>query len=301
VNERSSTPPPAERPLAEPTDRELALFRDLVQKHCGIFLGPSKRALLYGRLARRLRERGCTTFTEYYRLVVEERDERELVLMTDRITTNETHFFREPHHFDFLERELFPRWRAAAAAGERTRRVRAWSAGCSTGEEPYSLAMSLLSSFPARDGWEVDVRATDVSTRALDAARSATWPIARLSEIPDRMVKPFMLRGTGSQEGKIRAGKELRDIVRVEPLNLIDATYPDDGKFDLVFCRNVLIYFQPPRKAHVLERLVAHLAPGGHLFLGHAESVHGLASVRCVSPTVYTARADAATAERRSA
>ncbi len=299
------TTPPAfvERLVAEPNDREFALFRDLIQRTVGIHLSASKRALLYGRLVRRVRERGLASFGEYYRLIVDQRDDDELVRMIDRITTNETHFFREPHHFEYLERTVFPQWAAAAAAGERERTIRVWSAGCSTGEEPYSIAMLLLWNFPKSDGWSIDVLGTDVSSRALDAARSATWPVSRLAEIPKRMVKPFMLCGTGAQEGKIRAGRELREVVRVEHLNLMNDEYRADGPFDLVFCRNVLIYFQPPRKTHVLERLVAHLAPDGHLFLGHAESIQGLAArVRCVSPTVYVTRDDIDAADgRRSA
>jgi chemotaxis protein methyltransferase CheR len=281
-----------ERTVAEPTDREFVMFRDLIQKHAGIYLGPSKRALLFGRLAKRLRERHCATFTEYYRLVVDQHDEEELVRMIDRITTNETHFFREPHHFTYLESVVYPRIHAAAIAGERKRHIRVWSAACSTGEEPYSLAMSLLWHFPAKDGWTIEVRATDISTRALEAARSATWPNTRLGEIPEKMLKPFMLRGTGTQEGKIRACRALRDVVRVEHFNLMGDDYRRGGKFDLVFCRNVLIYFQPSRKAHVLERLLGQLAPGGMLFLGHAESIQGLAHARCVAPTVYVSRDD---------
>jgi chemotaxis protein methyltransferase CheR len=294
VSVRSVPPSFVERPVSEPTDREFALFRDLIQDKCGIHLNPSKRALLHGRLARRIRDRGLSTFTEYYELVADGRDRDELVKMIDRITTNETHFFREPHHFEYLARVIFPQWTLAAAAGERERHVRAWSAGCSTGEEPYSLAMVLLAHFPRSDGWTIDVRATDLSTRVLDVARDATWPATRLGEIPQRFLKAFMLRGTGAQEGKIRAGRELRSVVRVERVNLMDDEYPDEGALDLVFCRNVLIYFQPPQKTHVLERLVGQLAPGGHLFLGHAESVQGLATrVRCVSPTVYVVSDDA--------
>jgi chemotaxis protein methyltransferase CheR len=231
------------------------------------------------------------TFGEYYRRVVD--DEQELVQMLDRITTNETRFFREPHHFTFIEHRLCPAWIDLAAAGKRPRCVRVWSAGCSTGEEPYSLAMVLRASLPEHEGWTIDVKATDISTRALEVAAGATWPVARADEIPARFLKRFMLVGIGGQKGNIRAGAELRRLVRVERLNLHDQAYPPDGAFDLVLCRNVLIYFEHDQKRRVVQQLLGRIAPGGHLLVGHAESIHGVSGLRCPWPTIY-AREDAA-------
>jgi chemotaxis protein methyltransferase CheR len=240
---------------------------------------------LHGRLAQRVRELGFASFGEYYRRVVA--DQGELVQFIDRITTNETHFFREPHHFAHIAERVAPALLRAAAEGTRPKTVRAWSAGCSTGEEPYSIAMTLLGAL-AQHGWTVDVLATDVSTRVLDVARGATWSVTRARSIPVTLLHRYMLRGIGSSAGLVRATPELHGAVRVERLNLNDDAYPAREPFDLIFCRNVLIYFQPARRVRVLSRLVRRLAPGGLLFVGHAESLQGVPErLRCVCPTVY--------------
>jgi len=274
--------------VSDVTPAEFDGFRDLIRRQVGIHLNHSKKALLYGRLARRIRELGLQSFGQYLQRVREDDEER--TRMIDRITTNETRFFREPQHFAFLEAMLIPQWLRAAAAGVRQRQVRAWSAGCSTGEEPYSLAMALLDRLPARDGWSVDILATDISTRVLDIARQATWSIERAREIAPRLLKGYMLQGVGSQAGKLRAAPELRQVVRVERVNLSDSAYPVGPAFDVVFCRNVLIYFEAPEKRRVIERLAGHLAPDGHLFVGHAESIHPVQGLSCVGPTVYAKR-----------
>jgi len=254
-------------------DHQFARFQALVQHEAGIFLAPVKKALLVGRLGKRLRELGIGSYRKYYDRVRE--DPAELVRMLDCITTNETHFFREPRHFTFLAEEVYPRWRAEAQAGARPRAIRVWSAACSTGEEPYSLAMSLLRAFPPASGWSIEILATDLSTRVLDRARAAVWPISRASEIAPADLKTFMLRGVGGQAGRMRAGAEIRGLVRFARLNLNDESWPGLGAFDLVFCRNVLIYFAPATKELVVGRLLRHVVPGGLLFLGHAESLSG--------------------------
>jgi chemotaxis protein methyltransferase CheR len=286
-------PGPYEGAIPEPTEREFHQLRDLILEHAGIHLSDTKKPLVYGRLVRRLRELELETFGEYYRRVLESGEE--LTLFLDRITTNETHFFREPHHFVHLAERFLPALVAAAAAGQRPKSVRVWSAGCSTGEEPYSVAMTLFDRLPA-SGWSIDILATDLSTRVLDVARSATWPVARaFGSIPEPFLHKFMLRGVRSREGWVRACPQLRAAVRVQRLNLNEEVYPAEAPFDLIFCRNVLIYFQPARRQRVLARLMSRLAPGGQLFVGHAESVQGLPErVRCVSPTVYARAGDAA-------
>jgi chemotaxis protein methyltransferase CheR len=267
-----------------------------VLRHAGIHLNASKKALLYGRLARRIRELGLPSFGAYHDRVRD--DEWELVQMLDRITTNETRFFREPHHFEYLARTHLPHLMAQAMRGERRREVSAWSAGCSTGEEPYSVAMTLLDHLPAA-GWHLRVLATDLSTRALEIARSATWPAARAADLGDERLRRHMLRGVASQEGLVRASKELRALVRVERLNLSADVFPRQT-FDLVFCRNVLIYFHPVQRERVLRRLVDHLSPGGLLFVGHAESVQCVSDrVRPVGPTAYVRLAEGGPSPRR--
>jgi chemotaxis protein methyltransferase CheR len=270
------------------TPREFQLYQKLVYREAGIWLGPQKKALVVSRLGRRLRELGLQSFGAYYD-VVRERGESELIYLLDHIATNETHFFREPRHFELLVERIIPSWTHAAVTAHRPRVVRVWSAACSTGEEPYSLAMTLLHHLPMASGWEVEILATDLSTRALASAREAVWPMERAREIPAPYLKRFMLRGRRSQTGKLKAGPELRRVVSFARLNLNDAVYPAIGRFDLVFCRNVLIYFDAQSKTRVIDQVLRHLAPDGHLFLGHAETLNGVASdARMVIPTVYT-------------
>jgi chemotaxis protein methyltransferase CheR len=274
------------RPLS---DAEFALFRNLIYREAGIHLAPAKKALLVGRLSRRVRDLGLRSFREYYAHVTRGPDPDEKARMVERMCTHETHFFREPRQFEFLERSVFPGWEAAAAERRRPRRIRAWSAGCSTGQEPFSLAMSLLSWFPAESGWSVEVVGTDLSRKALAVAEEATWPIDRVEEIPADYRKRFMLRGVRSQEGRLRAGPELRSVVRFRPLNLNDQEYSLDGPFDLVLCRNVLIYFDDEGRRRVVERLVSCLAPEGYLLVGHAETLYRPTDrLRSVGPAAYT-------------
>lgn len=271
-------------------DQEFAALQALVYAEAGIFLSQAKRALVSGRLSRRVRELGLTSFAAYHAYATRE-DPHELVHLLDRITTNETHFFREPGQFRVITERLVPAWLAQADAGLRPRRLRAWSAACSSGEEPYSLAMVLLEHCP---GWTVEIVASDLSSRALARARAAQWPIAKAEEIPAPYLKRFMLRGLRSQAGQMRAAPELRDVVRFERLNLHTDAYPAGDGFDLILCRNVLIYFDAASKTRVLDRLLERLAPGGHLFLGHAESLgRTTLPMRGVSPNVY-ARVEAA-------
>src|SRR5262245_1801467 len=276
-------------PVSEQDFRSLT---GLIYAEAGIRLGPTKKALLTGRLSRRLRELGLDSFGAYHRYLESHPEER--VPLLDCITTNETQFFREPRQFEALERSILPRWREAAEAGRRPRRVRAWSAGCSSGEEPYSLAMTLLAQFPAEAGWELEIIATDVSTRVLRRAQDGIFSLERAAQIPTPYLKRFMLKGVRGQEGVMRASDELRRIVRFERLNLSEDAYALAGSFDLIMCRNVLIYFDQASKAHVLERLLARLGPEGHLFLGHAETLGPpRLPMRSVLPNVY-ARDDAA-------
>ena len=265
-----------------------AKFQAVIYKESGIWLGSHKHALLTGRLARRLRLLGLNTMKEYFHLLSQSDQQHERALMIDCITTNETHFFREPRHFDFLVEQVFPRWKREAAAGERQSRLTIWSAGCSTGEEPYSLAMLLLNHFPPDQGWFVEILATDISTRVLEKARAATFPIEKAKEIPREYLRAHMLKGTGEQSGVMRASPELQKMVRFARVNLSADSYPIDGSFDLIFCRNVLIYFDQRSKQKVVAGLLQHLCPSGLVFVGHSEHLGGISpGLRSVAPTVY--------------
>lgn len=269
------------------TESDFRRFQGLIYRESGIWLSQAKTALLVGRLAKRLRYHRLQSFKDYYRLVVESPQER--VLMLDAISTNETHFFREPGHFQLLDTAIFPKWAEDARNGRRPRRIRVWSAGCSTGQEPYSLAMLLLDRFPIDSGWEIEITATDLSTRALEIAQHGIWPVVSAREIPRAYLKKFMLKGIREEAGNIKAGSEIRALVRFFRLNLNDACYPFQTRFDLIFCRNVLIYFDLQSRERIVRNLQGHLSPEGYLFIGHAESLHTISgTLRNVIPTVYT-------------
>lgn len=272
------------RPIS---DKEFALFQSLIHQETGIYLSSAKKGLLVGRLTRRLRELGIDSFGAYYRRVAEGGEE-ERTRLFDAISTNETHFFREPKQFQFLREQILPEWASQAAAGARPKTLRAWSAGCSTGEEPYSVAMMLLDFFPPATGWSIEILATDLSTRVLAQARAGVWPVEKAKEIPERYLKAFMRKGVRTEAGKMKAGPEIASVIRFERLNLNESAYSVGDCFDLIFCRNVLIYFDVGSKARVVDRLLDHLSPDGYFFLGHAESLHGLSErARTLGPTIY--------------
>lgn len=268
------------------TNREFALFQRLIHRQTGIFLPEAKKALVVARLSRRVRTLELPSFGAYFELV--ERDRGEHTVMLDSICTNETRFFREPRQFEFLETEVLPRWRERGEAGLMPKRIRVWSAACSSGEEPYSLAMLLRTHFPLDAGWNVEILASDISTKVLTAAREGVWPIERANDIPPDYRRAYMLRGMRAEEGKMRAQPNIRSLIEFRRLNLNDDQYAVDGPFDLIFCRNVLIYFNRETKAAVIDRLTRHLSPTGILFLGHSETLHSAAhALRHVGPTAY--------------
>jgi chemotaxis protein methyltransferase CheR len=233
-----------------------------------------------------LRELKLHSFSSYYRRV--KSDPQELARMLDCICTNETHFFREPVAFEYLRTRIFPEWLAEADANKRARKLRIWSAACSTGEEPFSLAMAMLTYFPPTAGWDIEVLGTDLSTKVLAHASAGVWPAERLSDVPAEYQRRFLLKGYGPEKGKIKATDELRSIVRFQRLNLTQEPFEVGGSFDLIFCRNVLIYFQWETKIKVVDALGRHLTPNGYMFLGHAEGLHSVADkLQSVAPKVF--------------
>jgi len=263
-------------------------FQKLIYQEAGIWLATHKHALLTGRLARRLRLLGLSKMQEYYQLVTQPDQQHERAVMIDCITTNETHFFREPRHFEFLEKEVFPKWEQDAAAGERPTRLRVWSAGCSSGEEPYSLAMLLLKHFPEAKGWELEVLGTDISTRVLEKARAATYPIEKSKDIPAEYLRAYMLKGKGDHKGVMKVSPELHRVVRFARVNLHADSYPIIGSFDLIFCRNVLIYFDQESKTKVIGGILRHISQSGLLFVGHSEHLGPIApNLKTVAPTIH--------------
>jgi len=270
--------------------REFKRFQEWILAETGIHLAETKQALLVGRLWKRVKELGLPDYASYLDLVQSGGDGEERVRLINAICTHETQFFREPRQFEHLEQELVPRWRRQAEAGDRSRLVRVWSAASSSGEEPYSVAMSLLTHLPTSEGWKVEILATDISTNILDRARRGIYPMMRAATIPQSYLKRFMLKGRGEQAGKFAVGQELRDAVEFRKVNLHEGPFIQFGSFDLILCRNVLIYFTAEGRAQVLRSLTDRLLPGGRLFLGHAETLNGVShNLRTVVPTIYGA------------
>jgi chemotaxis protein methyltransferase CheR len=262
-------------------------FQKLIYAETGIWLGSSKTALLCGRLFRRLRELEITSLKEYYGHVSQPEQHEERARMIDAITTNETRFFREPRQFDFLVQTVFPRWKSEAEHGPRPKRLRIWSAGCSSGEEPYTLAMLLTAHLPIED-WDVRIVATDISNRVLEKASKGIYPIARASELPRDMLHTFMLRGSGVREGEMKVKVELQRMIDFRRLNLNEETNLPEGPFDAIFCRNVLIYFDAASKQRVVTKLIRHLVANGLLLVGHAENLTNLTNeLRSLESTIY--------------
>lgn len=271
------------------SDGEFQRLRELIHAHTGIALSDHKRALVCSRLGKRLRHHGLKRFGDYYALLAERDPEGiELDEMISAITTNKTDFFREAHHFRFLAEHVFPALRAAAAAGRAARRLRLWSAGTSTGEEAYTLAMSVHESFPSQEPWDIRILATDIDNRVLAHACEGVYTAQQAARIPPELLKRYFYRGQGRFEGHVRAKPALTDLVRFARLNLVDGDWPFRGQFDAIFCRNVIIYFDRPTQDALLRRLLAHLRPEGYLFVGHSESFHSAAlPLRHVGQSIY--------------
>jgi chemotaxis protein methyltransferase CheR len=268
-------------------DADFQFLRDFVYQHCGISLSEQKRQLVQGRLLRRLRALGLKDFGSYCERLRQD-PEDELGDLASAISTNVTSFFREMHHYDLLVEQLLPRWLDTKPPGGR---LRIWSAGCSTGEEPYALAMVLAEALE-RTGSPIDARilATDLSPQALETAREGTYPLERMGGVSDARRNRWFLRGEGAYAGLARVHPRLRELVTIQPLNLLHE-WPMRGPFDAIFCRNVVIYFDKPTKQRLFERYAGLLEQGGYLFLGHSESMYGLSdSFELVGRTVYRKR-----------
>ncbi|PID61469.1 MAG: chemotaxis protein CheR [Gammaproteobacteria bacterium] len=268
------------------TDRNFETLREIVRDKTGISLSDFKRTLVYGRLARRLRKLELTSFDDYCTFL-EENPETELEHFTNAITTNLTAFFRENHHFEFLANELLPE----LVDTRRQRRLRIWSAGCSTGEEPYSLAMTLRESIPHIDNLDVRILATDIDSSVLAVAEAGVYDDARVAGLPAARLKRWFQRGSGRNHGKVRVREELRRLISFRRLNLMDP-WPMRGSFDLIMCRNVVIYFDKQTQSSLFERFANQSPPDGHLIIGHSENLHSLSDrYSLIGKTVYRKQA----------
>lgn len=269
------------------TDADFEKFRRIIYDTAGITLNEGKKELLRARLGKILRRRGLRSFSDYLKAVEADRSGEELTLLLDAISTNVTSFYREPDHFHFIESTVIPAL-AAARTSPETRKVRIWCAGCSTGEEPYTLAITLRETLPGVDGWDARILATDISTRVLQVARNGVYSQDKLKTMPSpvasRWFVPTEVHGDG---GYFRVQPAIRKMVTFAHLNL-HAEYPFKGPFDAIFCRNVMIYFDRPTQESLVNRYYRYLADGGYLFIGHSESLNSVSHpFTYVRPAVY--------------
>jgi chemotaxis protein methyltransferase CheR len=270
------------------SDHHFKAIADVIEARVGIKMPPAKQTMVEGRLRKRVRALNLADINEYAQILFDRGHlEAELPYLIDCVTTNKTDFFREPSHFDFLKESAVPALLKRHAT--RTANLKIWSAACSTGAEAYTMAMVLQELVAQRRDFRFSILGTDISTEVLSAAKEAIYPTAFLDSVPEPLRRKYLLVARQPGRGVARIAPELRAVTHFERLNLMDAKYPVDADIDVIFCRNVLIYFEKPTQHAVVERLASHLRPGGYLILGHAESMAGagVAGVEQVAPTIF--------------
>ncbi|MEW6263761.1 MAG: protein-glutamate O-methyltransferase CheR [Thermodesulfobacteriota bacterium] len=268
------------------SDREFQAFSELVHAKAGINLHSGKKELVRARLAKRIREGGFAGFDDYYQYVIEDDSGEELILLLDAISTNLTSFFRESQHFTFMIERFLPEL-AQARAKKNDRRLRIWSAGCSTGEEPYSIAIVILEHSPYFAAGDVRILATDLSTKVLAEAHQAVYQANRMTDVPQLLLRKYFQKGQGRWSGWYRVKNTVRRLVAFKRLNFIQP-FPFRRPFDLIFCRNVMIYFDKKMQAELVAKLHQALNEGGYLFIGHSESLGGFNNLfKYIQPTIY--------------
>lgn len=267
--------------ISERNFKRLAAY---IERELGIRMPDTKRVMLESRLQKRLRVLNLGSFDAYIDRIFAG-DDGEIIHMIDAVTTNKTDFFREPDHFDVLVSRLLP---SLMARHPGRTGFAFWSAGCATGEEPYTLAMSLEEFRLGHKDFDYHIVASDISTRALDSAANAVYGIERVAPVPPSYRKKYLLRSRDPDRSEVRIKKELRDKVEFIRLNFMDEHFPFEGHFDVIFCRNVIIYFERPVQERILGRMCKYLSVGGALILGHSETLTGMdLPLVSLAPTVY--------------
>lgn len=262
--------------------REFEQIRELTYRVSGIQLPPGKELLVKSRLSKRLKMLGIPSFKQYLSLVESDKSGQELAAMIELLTTNKTDFFREPQHFDYLRKHIlcgFP---------EKKRKLRIWSAGCSTGEEPYTIAIVLMEALEEIANIDVRILATDISSRVLAIAKEGIYSAENLAGVPPELRQKYFIRTTGKTGNNCyQVHDKIKSLVKVARLNLM-STWPMKGPFDVIFCRNVMIYFNKETQRMLVRRFANLLEPGGYLFTGHSESLMGMVdSLHYVQPATY--------------
>lgn len=270
------------------TDRDFRRLSEFIEGQLGIRMPPTKKVMLESRLHKRLRVLGHDTYSEYLDHVFSDGiASDELIHMIDAVTTNKTDFFREPDHFRYLSDRILPKHFPENGWGYNEP-MHVWSAAASSGEEPYTIAIVLAEFARQQKGFHFDVLGTDISTRVLDRARMGVYPVDRLAPISTDLKKRYFLKSKDQTKSLARVKPELRRSVRYQRLNLMDEDFGLRQKFHVIFCRNVIIYFDRPRQLKLVEHLHHYLHPDGYLILGHSETLAGAElPYRTVAPTVY--------------
>ncbi|QEP42221.1 chemotaxis protein CheR [Ectothiorhodospiraceae bacterium BW-2] len=251
------------------SDRHFEIIKNFIADHAGIALTEAKRDMVYGRLVRRLRATRMADFDSYL-VHLNDANNPEVVNFVNALTTNLTSFFRENHHFEFLRTQALPELERARSG---SRKLRLWSAGCSTGEEPYSLAMTVLEYFDNKPGWDISIMATDLDTNVVNTARAGIYTMDRVKDLSRDRLKRWFLKGKGSNQTKVKVKAALKQPLHFMPLNLLQ-NWPFQEPFDIIFCRNVVIYFNKETQKGLFERFAEQCAEDGYLLIGHSESLH---------------------------
>ena len=266
------------------SDADYEFLRRTVYELSHINLGSDKRALVSARVGKRLRALKLSSYSAYCQMLKGADGKDELGNLVDAISTNHTHFFREESHFDFLRNTLLPA--RQANSGQRAELLRVWSAACSSGEEPYTLAIVLAEFFHGTDPWHIE--ATDISTRILARAEAATYEEEKVTHVKGELLRRHFQRGTGKWEGYFRVKEALRQRITFRHLNLLQPAYPFHSRFHVIFCRNVMIYFDRATQEKLVAKFTEQLEPGGHLIVGHSESLGNIRhTLRLLAPTIY--------------
>lgn len=263
------------------TKQEYDRIRTLLYQESGISLGENKQSLVVSRLSKRLRELEIDSFAAYYDHVRQDDSGGEFTRMLDLLSTNKTDFFREPKHFDYLREQILPTL-------EREKRIRIWSSACSTGEEPYTIAITLHEHVKNPASWDMRILASDISTRVLAHAAAGLYGEERITTVSPDIVRRHFLKGRGKSAGLVKVKPHLSKLIKFRRLNLMSETFPITSPLDLIFCRNVMIYFDRPTQERLIAKFHRYLKPGGHLFIGHSESLQWLQhDFVTVAPTIY--------------
>lgn len=264
------------------TEKEFQQLTSYIRGHYGIKLGPEKRTLITGRLGSTLAQKGLGSFAEYYEYVINDDSGQAVFELLNKITTNHTYFMREPEHFRFFQKQVLPWIRSVA----ENKDVRIWSAGCSRGQEPYTLAM-IIQDFFGKDSvtWNTPVLATDISAQALEAAQKGIYAAEEVASLPDRWCKTHFQK---LDNDNYQVKQALKNELILRSFNLMNEQFPFKKPFHTIFCRNVMIYFDAPTKKRLVKRFYDHLMPGGYLFIGHSESLgRDSEGLRYIQPAVY--------------